>query len=72
MLQNDEKITEILSVTWSKWNDYEKYKKVQDAFRNDLKENEMPLDKENKIWIEIAKKIRNKVSRPNKHISSQS
>ncbi len=54
--KNDEKITQILSVTWSKWNDYEKYKKVQDAFRNDLKENEMPLDKENKIWIEIAEK----------------
>ena len=54
--KNDEKITQILSVTWSKWNDYEKYKKVQDAFRKDLKENEMPLDKENKIWIEIAEK----------------
>ena len=63
--KNDEKITQILSVTWSKWNDYEKYKKVQDAFRNDLKENEMPLDKENKIWIEIAEKDK-KQSKPAK------
>lgn len=63
--KNDEKITQILSVTWSKWNDYDKYKKVQDAFRNDLKENEMPLDKENEIWIEIAKKDK-KQSKPAK------
>ena len=63
--KNDGEITQILSVTWSKWNDYDKYKKVQDAFRNDLKENEMPLDKENKIWIEIARKDK-KQSKPDK------
>ena len=48
-----------MSKPWSKLNDYDEYLEYQKWFRNKYN-NEIPLDTEFYLWLEEAKKSRNR------------